>query len=72
VLEREETENKIKVPIPAVSEALESIRVVNHLYESRIRNSKIVSQVMDTEEYLEHCHWTSCRRQLKITDYGRL
>jgi len=72
VAEREETEDKIKVLIPAVSEALESIRVVNCLYVSTARNSKIVSQVMDTEEHLEHCHWTRHRRQLKITDYGRL
>jgi hypothetical protein len=72
VVEREETEGKTEVPIPAVSEALESIRVVNHLYKSRARNSKIVSQVMDTEEHLEHRHWTSRRRQLKLTDYVRL
>jgi hypothetical protein len=70
--EKEETEDKIKVPNPAVSEALESIRVVNCLYESRAGNSKIVSQVMDTEEHLEHHHCTSRRRQLKITNYGRL
>ena len=70
--EREETEDKIKVPNPAVSEAVESIRVVNRLYESRAGNSKIVSQVMDTEEHLEHRHWTSRRRWLKITNCGRL
>jgi hypothetical protein len=72
VADREETEDKIKVPIPAMSEALESIRVVNRLCKSRAGNSKIVSQVMETEEHLEHCHWTSRRRQLKVTDYGRL
>lgn len=72
MVEREETEDKTEVPIPAVSEALESIRVVNRLYESRAANSKTVSQVMDTEEHLKNCHWTSRRRQLKITDYVRL
>jgi hypothetical protein len=43
VAEREKTEDKIKVPIPAVSDTLESMRVVKSLYKSRAGNSKIVS-----------------------------
>jgi hypothetical protein len=40
---REETEEKPEVPVPTMSEALEALRVVNHFYESRAGNSKIVS-----------------------------
>jgi hypothetical protein len=71
-VEREETKYKIEVPNPAVSEALEAIRFVKCLCESRAGNSKILSQVMDTEEHLENHYWASCRRQLKITDFVRL
>jgi hypothetical protein len=57
---------KTEVPIPILSEALEAIISVNLFYESRAGNSKIVSQIMDTEEHIENHYWVSRRRQLNI------
>jgi hypothetical protein len=70
--EDEEEEEKAQVPMSSVSEALKAIRVANHFYEARARNSKIKSQIMDTEQHLENQYWASRRRQMKITDYLRL
>jgi hypothetical protein len=55
-----------------VSEVLEAIRVVNHFYEARAGNRKIVSQIMGIEGHLENQYWASRRIQVKITDYSTL
>jgi hypothetical protein len=41
--EVEEEEEKAEVPTPSVCESLEGIRVVNHFYEARAGNNKIVT-----------------------------
>jgi hypothetical protein len=64
----EEEEEKAEVPTPSVSEAFETIRVVNHFYEARAGNSKIVSNY----GHLENQYWASRRRRMKITDYSTL
>jgi hypothetical protein len=53
-LDPEEEEEKVEVPTPSASEALEAIRVVNCFYEARAGNSKIVSQIMGIEGHLEN------------------
>jgi hypothetical protein len=50
----------------------EAIRAVSLFYEARAGNSKTVSQIMGTEQYLENQYWASWRRQMKITNYLRL
>jgi hypothetical protein len=58
-----------EVLIPTVSDALETIRVVNLFYESRGGNSEIVTNIMDMEHNLEGVYWASNRKLMKITDY---
>jgi hypothetical protein len=52
--EEEEEEDDDDVPIHTVSEALETIRILNCFYKSRAGNSKIVSQIVDIEQHLEN------------------
>jgi hypothetical protein len=68
VKRRRRKKEKAEVPTPSVSEAFETIRVVNHFYEARAGNSKIVSNY----GHLENQYWASRRRQMKITDYSTL
>jgi hypothetical protein len=60
---------KVEVSIPTLSEALEAIKIINHFYKAVEGNSKILSQIIDTEQHLQNQYWAHHSRQKKIRDF---